>query len=219
MKILPLSLFVSAALVAPISAQQMGMVNRDAPKVEQKIEFNNGNELEISYTAINWAQGKFAERVKSDAAFRNMVNTNAKQNPIGSFDLAGDATIGGKKVMAGHYGLHFLVNDNGGWQMALSHKKGDEVELTTWDLDLSKSDKLKKRLSIVLSAADEADQCHVELHFGNMAVEISAQVMPATKQRGEEEEEEEADEAEEHEGKAEKPMKPMKEKEEKDERR
>jgi len=199
MRVLPVSLFLSVALAVPTAAQQMGSANRDAPTVEQAIEFQNGNEIEISYLALNWAQGKFAERVKSSAEFRNFVNENAKANPVGKLELAGNATIGGKQVMAGDYGLHFLVTENGAWQMVLSHKKGEEVQMIVWDLELKATDVHKQRLSLVLSAAADADSCTIDLQFGNMAVSIPAKCEPA--QKGEDEEGEEEEAEEEHEEK------------------
>src|SRR5690606_39732026 len=77
MKNLTLSLFLAAACIAPVTAQGGGMANRGAPTIRQAIDFSQGAKLELSYTALNWAQGQFMERLK-DAAARERLNEGAR---------------------------------------------------------------------------------------------------------------------------------------------
>ena len=174
MKSLTLSLAFLAGLAVPATAQQMGSANRNATKVEQAIEFHNGTELELSYTALNWAEGKFVERMK-DERFQKMVNDNAKQNPLGAVKLSGAMEIGGKKIAAGSYGLHFLISDEGGWLLTLSHKNDDgEVELIQWPLTMEKAPIRSQRLMIVIAAGEGTTDCSLHMVFGSQHVAVAA---------------------------------------------
>lgn len=176
MKIVSLSLAFLATLAFPVAAQQMGSANRNAPKISQAIEFHTGASFQLSYTALNWAEGRFMENVKNER-FRNMVNDNAKQNPLGNVELSSDMTIGGKEIAAGSYGLHFLLSDEGQWILTLSHKNDDgDVELIQWPLDLEKSEMHAQRLTIALSAGKGVTECSLYLHFGEQHAVIPAAI-------------------------------------------
>lgn len=167
MKNLTLSLFLAAACIAPVTAQGGGMANRGAPTIRQAIDFSQGAKLELSYTALNWAQGQFMERLK-DAAARERLNEGAKQNPVGKLKASETISIGDKKVEAGEYGLHFMVGDDVQWKLVLSN--GDEM--LEWPLDLKDTDKHRQRLSIVVAAGEAIDQCALEIQFGKMKTAI-----------------------------------------------
>ena len=159
MKIVSLSVAFLTALSLPLAAQQMGSSNRNAPKMEQGIEFHTGAKLELSYTALYFAEGKFMESVK-DERFRSMVNDNAKQNPVGSVELSDEMTIGGKKIGAGTYGLHFLLSDDSQWILTLSHKNDEgDVELIQWPLALTKAPARAQRFTL----SDVANECRADL--------------------------------------------------------
>ena len=174
MKIVSLSLALLATLALPLAAQQMGSSNRNAPKIEQGIAFHDGGSLEISYTALNFAEGKFMENVKNER-FRSMVNENAKENPVGTVELGGDMTIGGKQIAAGEYGLHFLLSDDGQWILTLSHKNDEgDVELIQWPLALTKAPMHAQRLTIAISAGKGVTECNIHLHFGDQHILVPA---------------------------------------------
>ena len=174
MKSLTLSLAFLAGLAVPATAQQMGSANRNAPTIEQEITFHTGASLEITYTSLNFADGKFMANVKNER-FRTMVNDNAKQNPLGKVALSGAMTVGGKEVAAGEYGLHFLLSDDGQWVLTLSHTNDEgDVVLTQWPLTLEKSTAKVSRLTIGLSADESVTACQVHLMFGDSYVMIPA---------------------------------------------
>ena len=181
MKSLSLSFALIAALSLPVAAQQMGSSNRNAPKCEQGIEFFNGAEFEIHYTALNFAQGKFMENLSKES-FRKMVNDNATQNPVGSVKLSADMEIGGKPVAGGEYGLHFLISDDAKFVLTLSHKNAEgELELIQWPLALEKSPMHSDRLIVAISAGKETTSCNLYLHFGELATTIPAMCAPEKK--------------------------------------
>jgi hypothetical protein len=181
MKILSYSIALIAVLALPLAAQQMGSSNRNAPKVAQHIEFHNGAKLEISYTALNWADGKFAENVKNER-FREMVNTNAKEKPVGSVALTAPMTVAGRTVAAGSYGLHFLLSDDGRWILTLSHKNEEgDVELIQWPLMLKDAPSHAQRLTILVSAGKEVTECNVHLHFGDKHLVVPASLVTEDK--------------------------------------
>lgn len=174
MKSLTLALAFLATLAVPAAAQRMGMANRNAPTIEQQITFHTGASLQITYTSLNWAQGKFMENV-SNERFRTQVNDNAKQNPLGTVVLSHAMTIGGKAVAAGEYGLHFLLSDDGKWVLTLSHKNTEgDVELIQWPLSLEKSMAKMTRLTIGLSADESVTACQVHLMFGDQYAMVPA---------------------------------------------
>ena len=174
MKSITLSLTFLAALTVPVAAQQMGSANRNAPTIEQAIKFHNGAELEISYTSLNYAQGKFMENATNER-FRQMVNDNAKQNPLGAVKLSGAMEIGGKEIAAGSYGLHFLISAEGGWLLTLSHKNdAGDVELIQWPLTMEKAPIRSQRLMIVIAAGEGTTDCSLLMVFGSQHVAVAA---------------------------------------------
>lgn len=173
------ALALVAALAVPAAAQQMGSANRNAPKVVNSIEFAGGAKAELSYTSLNFAEGMFMKRIKESEQFRNFVNQNAKENPLGSFTLPAAMMMGGKQVEAGTYGLHFLASDSGGWVLTLSHKKDGELALIQWELPLQEVKTTRKRLALMLVPGDADGSAALHLHFGNMAVDVD--ILPVKK--------------------------------------
>jgi hypothetical protein len=164
MKIASLTLALIAAFALPVAAQQMGSANRNAPKVSQSIAFHNGTSLAVSYTALNFADGKFMENVKNER-FRNMVNENAKANPVGTVTLQGSLTAGGKTLEAGSYGLHFLL------------------QLIQWPLMLKEAPSNAQRLTISLMAGEDVTSCNIHLHFGSQHVMVPVAVQAAEEKK------------------------------------
>lgn len=176
MKLFSISLALLAVLAVPVHAQGGGMANRGAPTISQGIEFQGGAKLSIRYTALNWAQGRFMERV-TEERFRNQINEQAKENPVGSVELSGAMQIGGKKVEAGKYGLHFLLSDEGKWILTLSKKDSEgDLELTQWPLALEETKDHAQRLSLVVKAGKESNESTIDLHFGDQHTSIPASV-------------------------------------------
>lgn len=183
MKIVSLSLALIAAFALPVAAQQMGSANRNAPKVSQSIAFHNGTSLAVSYTALNFADGKFMENVKNER-FRNMVNENAKANPVGTVTLEGSLTAAGRTLNAGSYGLHFLLHETGRWLLTLSHKDAEgDVQLIQWPLMLKDAPTNAQRLSISLQAGEDVTSCNIHLHFGSQHVMVPVAVQAAEEKK------------------------------------
>jgi len=104
MKQLVLTLALAAAFTLPAAAQSMGSVNANAPTVTAAIEFAGGAKLAVTYKALNFGQGSWLERAKSERA-RNMYNQNAKENPCGSVTLTKDMMIVGAPTLYGDDGV------------------------------------------------------------------------------------------------------------------
>lgn len=176
MKTILTTLALAGALVVPAAAQKMGSANRGAPTCEQSIEFDNGTELELSYTSLNYADGAFMKNLKNEQ-FRNMVNNNAKQNPVGKFEVGANCEIGGKKIAKGDYGVHFLIGEEGNFIFTLSHEGEDGPELIQWPLDLKKTDRMRKRLTLTLMAGEGNDDAVLHMHFGNLMIDVPVKTM------------------------------------------
>lgn len=177
MKNVLLGLAFAASLSLPAAAQQMGSINANAPKVTTAIEFADGTKLSVTYKALNFGKGAFAERMNQER-FRTMLNENAKQNPCGSISLNKDMTFSsGFQVPAGEYGLHFMISDRGSWVAALSTTSDEgDLQLKQFPLRLADLDTPSQRLSIQLGAADEANQCTLSLAFGSKGLKVTGSV-------------------------------------------
>ena len=137
----------------------------------------------ISYKALNFAEGKFVERMK-DANFRQFMNAQAKQQGLGSLSLPADMNIGGTDVAAGDYGVHFFASDEGHPILTLS-KDG---ELIQWTLDnLQSNETMRPRLVLNFVPAAKANEVDLHLHFGNLSLDIP--VKPVVKEDDGEKEE------------------------------
>ena len=173
MKTLTLSLLLAATLVVPAAAQRMGSVNRGAPSVSSSITFPKAGKLSIEYTALAFGQGAFLKNVKENARFREFLNTNAKENPVGKLTLPAAMTMGGKDLAAGEYGIHFLVNDDGKWMLTLSHKKGEEVSLTQWELALAEDEVQRARLVMLPVPGSKDGEAALHIHFGGWSCDVA----------------------------------------------
>jgi hypothetical protein len=160
-----------ALMTCPVFAQKMGMANNNAPTVTQSITFAGKQSIELSYTAITWAQGEWAKAIESKSAeMKKMINDQAEKKPLGSLKLSADMMIGGKKVAAGTYKLMFTLTDSFGWQLTAA---GDKEKIT-WALDLKDAEggKQIKRLTLALGAGDTDTTAAIFVAFGTKRGEI-----------------------------------------------
>ena len=160
-----------AMLTCPAFAQKMGSANRNAPSVTQSITFAGKQTIELTYTAITWAEGNWAKAVESkDDSMRKMINDQADKTPLGSLKVSADTMIGGKKVAAGTYKLAFTLSDTYQWTLVLA---GDKEKLS-WPLDLKDGEggKQMKRLTLALQAGDKDTNATIHIAFGTKRGEI-----------------------------------------------
>lgn len=179
MKTLTLSLVLAASLLAPLSAQRYGGINRNAPTVESSITFAKAGKLSISYAALNFGEGSTMKALKKDAAARERHNNAAKAQPVGSMTLPAAMNVGGQDVAAGEYGVHFLVDDEGNFVLTLSHEVDGEAQLIQWPLDLREGKVERHRLVMMPIAGNGDGEATIHLHFGMMECDIP--VAPAKK--------------------------------------
>lgn len=161
-------------------AQKMGMTNRNAPNIEQKMDLGSTGKLELSYTAITWAGGNWAKSLEDDQAkerMRGRINGAAKSNPLGKFVCDKDVKIGETRIAAGSYDMGFTLDDEYNWQFTLI--QGDEVQHLA--LDLMDQEDASKRLTMTLFAGDEDFTGGIWLAFGNSAAVLP--VFPAGKEK------------------------------------
>ena len=164
------TLSLTAALLfatLPVQAQRMGSVNNDAPQCASSITFKDKASIKIEYQANAWAKGKTmtaaADKEKGGRA-RNMINQTAEQQPLGTFEVSADITIGDKTVAAGKYSLYFTIDDNANWNMNLAPQSGDKIVVA---LKLEESKEEHKRVCIQLHAGENSKSADLEIAFGN----------------------------------------------------
>ena len=179
LKTLPLALGLALLAAAPAAAQKMGSVNRNAPTCTQAIKFANGAEVQLSYVAITWADGKTlaaAADPQRGEATRNRINSTAEAQPLGSVKTTTDLTMSGRTIPAGEYDLYFTVMENQGnlmWLANLRQKGNKEAEPIRWSLALEDSEMEMHRLVISLHAGEGDNNAGVYLAFGKKYVMVN----------------------------------------------
>lgn len=152
-------------------AQQMGSVNRDAPSIQQKIEFADGSSVSLDYKAITFGGGQWAKALanpEQQGTMRDRINAQAERGPLGKLTTSIDMEIGGKAVTAGEYTLGFMVSESFGWQMVAA--SGDSK--VTWDLELMDSPMSSPRLLLGLYAGEDAHSAGIYLAFGEKSGDV-----------------------------------------------
>ncbi|MBI5853535.1 MAG: DUF2911 domain-containing protein [Planctomycetes bacterium] len=184
MKQLVLTLALAAGLTLPVAAQSMGSVNANAPKVTTAIEFADGAKLTVTYKALNFGQGSWLERAKSERA-RNMYNQNAKENPCGSVSVSKDMVVAGTQIAAGEYGLHFMFGDDGTPMAMLSttDKEGN-AQMQQFPLKLEAMESHSQRLAISISAGEKDGTCVIALQFGKLGMKCTGTTAAAGGEKG-----------------------------------
>ncbi len=175
--LLPLTLCV-AFVAAPLTAQRMGSANRGAPKAGCFIEFRGGNKIEVSYSSITLAQGRFMQRLQDmrkegDAeemeGFTERFNASAKRRPLGKLKITGKITLGGKEIPEGEYGLAFMLDKSVSWQIVLVDD--DQETKGTWMLKTKAPKATSRRLNIWLAANDQGG-ADLGLSFGDILSKV-----------------------------------------------
>ncbi|MHC5062884.1 MAG: hypothetical protein ACYTG5_02785 [Planctomycetota bacterium] len=159
-----LSISLALLATAPLSAQITGSINSKYPKMSQTVETTDGNTVAVKFAAINWGQGAFLESTENER-FRNYVNGQADENPIGSLETSKGMTLGGKSLAAGKYSLAFKINDDAKWTMVL--KSGDNEH--SYVLSLGDSAEKRSRLNIALVPSADGGACSLNINFGTKA--------------------------------------------------
>ena len=154
-----------SVLAVPAMAQKMGMINRNAPTIEQKMDLGKTGTISLKYTGISWGAGAWAEALqdeeKRDQA-RARINKTADSSPLGSLVCSKDMVIGDVAVAAGSYDFAFKLDDDFAWQVALK-KDGDTTSIP---LSLMETEEASKRLVLSLYAGDEDFTGGLNVAFG-----------------------------------------------------
>jgi hypothetical protein len=153
-------------------AQQMGSVNRNAPKISQTIEFDSGAKVSLNYTAITFAEGNFEKQLAPDSPgrtqMRDRINQSAKSRPLGTLETSVDLELSGNAVAAGEYGFAFMLSEDCKWQVALIQGE----EMISFDLELADSPMPSGRLILSIIAGEGAEDAGIYLAFGGQTSEI-----------------------------------------------
>ena len=176
--VLPLAL--CALAIVPLSAQRQGGANRGAPRLGSFIEFRGGNKLEVSYTAITIAEGKFMKRIadmkkRGDAdeleGFSERFNVSAMRRPLGKMTTKGNITVGGKEVAEGEYKLAFQLDNKCNWMVVLGKGDADEP-VVRWTLKTTTPQVTVGRLNMSLAAGDQGG-ASLSVRFGDIAASLN----------------------------------------------
>ncbi len=171
MKNLPYLVLGLSLLASPLMAQRMGHGNTNAPTITQSIDLGEQGSVELVYGSIAWASGRWAEQLANEetrAGMRDMINTEAVANPLGSFKTSADLAVGGKRVAAGSYNLAFVLNEEYQWQMVLSAEENSIALPLQYGFNPIPS----KRLILALLAGDEDFTARLLVAFGDKAAHV-----------------------------------------------
>lgn len=174
-KLVPLAV-LSLALISPAAlAQRMGSANDNAPEIEQAIDLGPGGRLELSYTAITWASGRWAKALEDEGArdrMRQRINGSAKQQPLGVFTAGADLVVGGVAVAEGDYKMGFTLDDEFHWQISLF---GAESTIVI-PLKLADAAAPEKRLSLCVHAGEKDFTARIDVAFGSQIGHVAVEV-------------------------------------------
>ncbi|MFH0945007.1 MAG: hypothetical protein V2A76_07400 [Planctomycetota bacterium] len=166
----------------PATAQKMGMINRNAPAIEQKMDLGSTGTVSLKYTGITWGAGAWAKALedegKRDQA-RQRINQTADKSPLGSFECSKDVQIDDVLVPAGKYDLAFKLDDDFAWQIALA-KEGSSISIP---LTLTQAEEASKRLVVSVYAGDEDFTGGLYVAFGMDSGMLSITPAPEEDQR------------------------------------
>lgn len=170
---------VALALVitVPVAAQKMGSSNNAAPVVGSKIMMGESLTLEISHTSITFSKGNFLKAAtdpQRGERMRKRINDTAESAPLGDVKVAGDAMIGGKKVVAGAYKMFFTIDKDAKWTMFM---KSDAARIE-WLLDLKETKSKSTRLSVAISAGEKDNTAVLDVRFGNLEGTVAVEPAP-----------------------------------------
>lgn len=160
-----------ALCLAPLSAQKIGSVNRNAPRVTTSVTVSKTKAAEVTYWAISTAGGKTLKAMMNKdrgARIRNYFNNNAKENPIASLMIAANSEIQGKSLRRGAHDLRIHIDDDCNWSISLTHKSG-EAEPVVLPLKPSSSQSSTDRLVINLVPGKDLESGTIALNFGSLA--------------------------------------------------
>ena len=153
-------------------------MNPNAPTVGQSIQLAEKGSIELSYVAISWKSGRWADSLANEetrGGMRDMINEAAAAQPLGSLKASVDLDIAGHRVPAGSYSLAFILDDKYKWQIALSGD-GNRVGLP---LALRPNPVASKRLIVNLMAGEEDFTAVMMVAFGNMVCRLPIGVSEA----------------------------------------
>jgi len=165
MKVIIATTLALCALSGPASAQRMGMINQNAPSIEQKMDLGKTGVIELSYAGINFGQGNWASTLEDEKrreGMRTRINSTADQAPLGTFSTTKNIKLGETSVQAGEYDLAFKLNDEFEWELSLT---SDDAKATV-PLELADTEELSKRLVLSVYAGDEDFTGGLYLAFG-----------------------------------------------------
>lgn len=165
-------------LAVPATAQRMGHANTNAPTVSQSIDLPEKGRVELTYTSITWASGRWAEALDNEATreqMRSTINETAEQEPLGSFRSSVNLVIGHQHVLAGSYRMAFMLDDEYQWQLSLSN----EEKRTLLGLEFGSNPLHSGRLVIALLAGDENFTARLLIAFGDKAGNLPIAIDPA----------------------------------------
>ncbi len=173
-------LALSAALftASDAAAQKMGATNTNAPEIEQAIDLGPTGRVELSYTAITWAAGRWAKTLEDEERRERMksrINGSAKQSPLGYFSAGSDILLGDVRVPEGDYKLGFTLDDDYAWRITLF---GADSEIHV-PLGLRESPMESKRLIVSFYAGDEDFTGGIYVAFGKQTGDIAIKAAPS----------------------------------------
>ncbi|MEM7203147.1 MAG: hypothetical protein AAF628_22995 [Planctomycetota bacterium] len=152
-------------LAATLPAQVMGSINTDAPTVRAAIEFANGAEIELSYTAVRFGSGEWLGAL-ADAERQAAFNARAEQRPIGEVKTTRSLIVAGNVVPASTYDLYFTVEGDDGWKVNLRRQGDPDAVAIFWRLHPKGEGPAAPRLQLGLTAGAEATAAVFLLAFG-----------------------------------------------------
>jgi hypothetical protein len=142
-----------------------------------RLEFQSGAVLEISYRPIDFGSGatlgNLMSKEERGAGMRSMFNERGFKSQIaGKLTVATPTEIAGNEVEAGAYNLSFRIDDDLVWYLVVLTAADEEIFAAALDVE-ENEDAAPSRLSIrpLASNNDEATGS-LEIRFGKLAAAV-----------------------------------------------
>lgn len=167
------------SLAVPLAAQ--GNTNERAPTATNKLEFDGGAAVSVSYRSLTLAGGQSLKRLmtkgKEGDRIREFYNTQYLPNFLhGKLEVGADVELGGQTLAKGSYGMTFRIDSDVVWHLVLTNAAGAEVCAVALDTSEDASSKAK-RLVIQPVAADEDGSGQLQLQFGSLVAQVPFKIV------------------------------------------
>ena len=171
-----LTLVAALTLTAAACAAQLtGTRNADAPRLQQRLALQDGAQIELSYRAIHFGEGKWQHLLRNiprHPAFNDM----AVEKPLGRVTTNVSVVVLDNLVPPGSYDLYVTLLRDDGWVLNLRRDGTPPGHSIRWHLHLPPGTEHWPRLWFALGAGVSPRTPTLTVAFGKRKIRIDLEI-------------------------------------------